>query len=295
MLTDDRTRTIVTEQVGTGVAPERSYDSAYMGRLALPATPLTVQQFPHILEAGIGTVSPTGADPYVYAYSFPTGTTPNTLKTYTIESFNAAVTADMQEMEYAFVESFTVAGNAGEAWTMASNWVGRQLTNSTATSLSTLVTVEELLVPRTKLYIDDTGGTVGTTQVTGTFMGATMTFNTGWAPVPVGDGQLYYADIKHTPPSITFSVTLELEDTSVVDEERAHYAANDIRLIQFDMEGASASALCQIDMAARWDTVQAYANSNGNTTVTFDGHVVYSSADSLFCDITVTNALASLP
>jgi hypothetical protein len=40
------------------------------------------------------------------------------------------------------------------------------------------------------------------------------------------------------------------------------------------------------------DTVGDYTNSEGNTTVTFDGHIVASGADSLSLTAIVTNQIA---
>lgn len=298
MLRDERTRNIVTEQVGVNMNGERSYDTWLLGRLSMPATPLTFEQLPHLLEAGIGTVSPSGADPYVYAYSIPTGTSLNTLKTYTIEGYNTVADADMQEMAHCYVESISLSASAGEAWTMAAEWVGAQLSNTTPTSLTTQVAVQEALLARTSLFIDATGGTIGSTQKSGVLMGADLTINTGVAYVPVGDGNLYYSALKFTPPSIEFSLTFELEDdsgTSLVDIERAIYASDAVRLIRLDIDGSDSDRQVRVDMAAKYDSVGGYDNADGNTTVTFTGHVVNSTTDSQFFDVTVTNKVASLP
>lgn len=299
MLEDARNRVIVDEQVGLLVPAERSFDTSYLARLAMPSTPLTFEQFPHILEAGVKTDTPTdNTGSYTYDYSFPTGTTPNTIKTYTIEAFNAMADADMQEMQYSFVEEFEISGSAGEAWEMSANWVGRQLTNSTPTSLSTLVAVNEALVAKTKLYIDDSGGTIGSTQKTGVFMGGSMTVTTGLVPVMVGDGNLYFSAVKPTKPEITFALTIELEEdggTSLVDDLRTAYASNDTNLIRLEIDGPDANHSIVIDMAAKYDNISSYENSDGNTTVTIEGHAVYSSTDSLYWECAVTNTLSALP
>jgi hypothetical protein len=294
-LEDARTRTTVDEQIGLMVQAERTYDSAYLGRLTMPGSPLTFEQVPHILEAGVGTVSPSGADPYVYTYTMPTGSTPNTLKTYTMEAYNALVTGDYREMEYCFVEEFTFSFSGDEAWQVSANWLGRQLSTGTATSLSTLQSVNEALGRRTKLYIDATGGTLGSTQKTGVLMGANMTVRTGWQPVPVGDGNLYFSGVKYTHPEITFSMTLELEDSSVVADERAIYESNAVRLFRWEMDGADADHEMKIDFAGVYDSIGQYENSDGNTTVTLEGHGVYSSTDSEYWEAAVTNSLSSLP
>lgn len=297
-LEDARTRNIVEEQVGLIVNTERSYDSMVMGRLSMPATPLTFEQVVHILEAGVQTVTPSAGPPYDYSYAMSTTNTPNTLKTYTIEAYNTVADDDMREMEYSFVEEFTLAYNGAEAWTMAANWVGRQLTDTTPTSLTTLVSVEEAIGARTKLYIDDTstGDLATADQITGVIMGASMTVNTGWQIVPVGDGNLYFSGIKSTAPEITFEITMELEETdgtSTVATERAIYESDTVRLFRLEIDGSGTSGMV-IDWAGKYDSIGGYTNSDGNTTVTFSGHGVYSSTDSLYWETVVTNGIASL-
>jgi hypothetical protein len=292
---DARERTIVEEQVGLLINAERVYDASTMAKLAMPATPLTFEQFPHILEAGVGTVSPSGANPYTYTYAMPTGNTVNTIKTYTIEAYNAVATADYREMDYSFVEEFTMEAKAGEAWMMSANWVGHGPKTGTATVLSTLLPVEEAQLMKTKLYIDASGGAVGTTQKTGVLMGASVKVKTGLVPVPVGDGNIYFTATKFVKPEVTFSLTMELESTSHVNAERTAYEAGSVRLIQLTCDGSSASRIMLLKFAGKYDKFDGYNNSNGNTTVTMSGHAVYSSADALFWSCAITNATATLP
>ena len=294
---DARNRVIVDEQVGLLVSAERSFDASLLARLAMPATELTFEQLPHILEAGVGTdaapVNNTGS--YTYQYAFPTGSTPNTIKTYTIEAYNAMSNADMQEIPYCFVEEFELSGKYGEAWTMGATWVGRQLLNTTPTNLSTLVSVTEAPFARTKLYIDAAGGAVGSTQKTGVLTAADMTVTTGIIIVPVGDGNLYFATHKFTKPEITFSLTVEVESGGLVDQLRTSYKDNDTLLYRWAIDGPDANHSVVIDFAGNLDAVGNYENSDGNTTVTLEGHVVYSATDALFWECEVTNTLASLP
>ncbi len=213
----------VDENVGLLVQAERTYFTKHAGRLAMPSTELTFEQVAHILEAGVKTVSPTGTNPYTRTYSYPTDNTVPTPKSYTIETYNNLADADAMQMNGCLVEEFTFEGNAREAWKMSSTWFGRRPATTTPTALSTLVTVEEALIPKTLLYIDASGGTVGTTQKSGVFMGAQIRVKTGLIPLPVGDGNLYHPTYKWTKPEITFTITMELEEdtgTSMVGAGR---------------------------------------------------------------------------
>jgi hypothetical protein len=292
MLEDTRERVIVEEMVGAFAKSERSYDGKIQAAWAQPSTPLTYEQVAHIFEAGIKTATPSGTGPYVRAYTYPyTGTTVNTIKTYTIETGSATVAEDQYEAGYAFVESFELSGSFGEAWTMSSNWIARQMVQESRTAALSLAAVNEALFPHTKLYIDASGGTIGTTQMSGVLMSASVNVTTGLMIVPVGDGNLYYAAHKWTQPDIQFSFTLELEDSSVVADQRDSYRDDDVLLFRLNI--TDGTRVLNLDWAGKYDTVGDYTNSDGNTTVTFDGHAVASSTDSLTFAATLTNGVAT--
>ena len=296
MLEDAREYTKVEEQIGAFTQGERTYAAKLLGKWNMPSTPLTFEQVNHILEAGVKTATPTGTNPYTYVYAYPyTGTSVNTIKTYTIEAGSATVTGDVREMEYCYVESFEFSGKFGEAWMMQSNWQGRQLSASTFTAALTVPTVEEALFQKTTLYIDATGGTIGTTAKAGVLMSSSFKVKTGLVPVPVANGQLYFYATKWTQPEITFSITMELEDTvGLVAAERAIYEANTVRLFRLKCLGSGSKSF-QIDFAGKYDKISDYNNDNGNTSVTFDGHAVASSADSISTTFTLINTLATVP
>lgn len=292
MLQDTRERVVVEEQIGAFVQAERSYDGKIEAAWAQPSTPMTYEQVAHIFEAGIKTATPSGAGPYVRAYDYPySGTTVNTIKTYTIEAGSATVSADVYESEYAFVESFELSGSFGESWMMSSNWIARQMTQTAFTGSLTVPTVNTALFPHTSLYIDATGGTIGSTQKSGVLMSANLNVTTGLQVVPVGDGNLYYAAYKWTQPEITFSLTLELEDGSIVATERGVYRADTVQLFRLGI--TDGTRILNLDWAGKYDDVGDYTNSNGNTTVVLTGHAVASSTDSLSLTATLTNGVAA--
>jgi len=279
------------ENVGLLVPTERVYISQLGAALSIPDTEATYEHLPHIFEAGIKTATPTGSGPYVYAYA-PGVSTANTIKTYTLESGNA-IAGDGNEMAYGFVESFTLSGKVGEAWKVSSNWRGRQKTVSTMTGSLGLTAVEEILFGKTKLYIH--ASTIGTTIQTGVLLEASVTVNTGIQPVFAADGTLYFTSHKITPPSLDFTLTVELENTATtVATERAFWKSQATRLIRLITTGSGSSGLT-IDIAGKYTSVGGYQNSNGNTTVQLSGSAVYYPTTPLFFSFSVTNGLATLP
>lgn len=292
-LTDERTKETVEEQVGALVMPERTYTSKYMGKLQMPATPLTFEQVCHILEAGVKAASAGSAPGYKRTYTFPVSNTPNTIKSYTIEAYNTFVSSDGRKMPYCFVEEFELSGNAGEAWQMSATWTGRQLVTMTPTSLTTVIPVKEAMFPKTLLYIDDEGSN-GNTQMLGVLMGLTMRVKTGIITVPVGDGSLYFASHKFTKPEVTYTLTLELEDTSVVAAERLKYESDVMRSFKTTCAGADANHQFDMIWCGYYDSVSDYQNADGNTTVQLEGHCAFSTTESVYWTCEVTNGRASL-
>lgn len=296
-LDDARKRKRYLPQVGLLAPEEVTYDTFLLGKLALPQRPLTFQQFPYTLDAGIKTVTATGVGPYIWTYPAAAGATPNTVKTCTLEAGNVVVPTDNYKMEYSVVEEFSLTAKNEEEWMLSDNWFGRQLTQATMTAaLAAPTALEVATLARTKLYIDAIGGTVGTTQKTGVLMGATMKVKTGLVYVPVGDGSLTFAGIKTaSPPEITFTMVWEVEDSSVVAAERAFYRSATKRLFKWQIEGVTpASAKIEITWAGRYSGFKSYDNANGNTTITVEGYADYDTTAALLWQAIVTNQVATL-
>lgn len=295
---DDRKRETAEEDVGILANAERSFDTFHGATAQIPDTPLTFEQVLHLFEAGIGTVSPTGAGPYVYAYAPSLTDTPNTIKSYTLRIGNKVATADQRLIPYATMQEIKLSGKQSEAWMMGGTWQGNRVTTGALTGALSLAAVEEAIFAKTSLYIDATGGTIGTTQKSGVLMGFEITYQTGIEYVPVGDGELYATAHKMGRPRVNFSMTLELEqDTGVstVNAERTFYESNTLRLIQLSVAGSSGRALV-LKLAAKYDAVtEASKEGDHNTVVTFEGHCDYSSTDALFFSATVTNNVATVP
>lgn len=293
MLEDLSDIKVIPEQVGLLTVPERAYISKIAARLAMPPSAVTFEQIPHIFEASIGTATPTGAGPYVRAYAVPIDATINTYKTYTIETGNTNVPTDQLEMEYSYVDEVEFSGRIGEPWMAGVTWLGRQVTPATMTSALALPTVTDALFNKTKLYIDASGGTLGTTQKLGTLISAKLRFRSGLLQVPVGDGNFYFNVLKPGKPQLDFSITIEVESGSLIASERAAKAANSTRLFRLLIDQNTNNKI-QFDFAGRYDKVGNYESSEGNTHVTLDGHATVDTAATLFFTSTITNNVATL-
>ena len=260
---DTRIRKIKEEDVGTLVAAELAYDTRLGATLAMPSTELTFEQVTHLLEAGIMTATPSGAGPYTRAYSLPLSTA-RTIKTYTLEAGNVLAPADNMEIPYGFVSEMELSGKVDEAWMMSATWLGQQWSASTLTSALSVPAVEPALFGKTRFYVNDSGGTIGTTQISAMLLEATVKIETGIQFVPMGNGGLYPVAHKYVKPAGTFTLAYELEETtgvSFVAAERAKWQAGSGRLIRLDVPGSSASRNFRMDFYAIYDKFGAYENS----------------------------------
>lgn len=293
---DTRIRKIKEEDVGTLVAAELSYDTRLGATLAMPPCELTFEQAPHLLEAGILTATPTGSGTYTRVYALPLSTA-RTIRTYTLEAGNVLAPADQMRIPYSFVSEMEFSGKADEAWMMSATWLGQRWVTAAMTSALSIPAVEPALFGRTRFYVDNSGETIGTTQVSGILLEATIRVETGIQFVPVGDGNLYPTAHKYVRPRGTFTLAYELEQTgaaSFVAAERSRYQNNAGRLIRLDVPGSSAARNFRIDFYGIYDKFGAYENSDGNISVKAEGHFGYSSTDSLFVTFTVINSIASM-
>jgi len=281
------------ESVGILAPTGRTYIGQHAAMLSIPDTELTFEQVAHVFEAGIETATPGSTPTFTRDYAYPVNATAKAIKTYTLESGNKTA-GDGNEMAYAFVESFTLSGKAGEAWKVASNWRGRTKTVAALTAALSIPTVEEALFSKTKLYIDAEGGTIGTTQKTAVLLEASIQVTTGIVPVFTGDGALHFTQHKNIPPTIAYTITMELEDGGAVAAERVAHAAQTTRLIRLLCDGSTANKKLTIDLAGKHMSFGGYQNSSGNTTVQVSGEAVYSSTAALFFDIELINGMATI-
>jgi len=297
---DQRETVFPEEDVGYISGLDRSYVPKLQAAIEMESVPATFEQLPHILEAGIKTVTPTqdgtGTD-YIYNYTLPE-TTLNTLKTYTIEGGD---NQEVEEMEYAFVPEFALEGKPGEAWMMSASWLGRQVSLSAFTGSLSIPTVEEILFGKTKLYIDAVSGTFGTTQKSNTLLGASLKVTTGWVPVFTGDGNLYFSFNKLVRPEIVLDITFEHDGSAAA--EKVNWRAQTPRLIQLKAEGSTVATpgttysvkTMIVNLAGKFEKFSKIDEVDGNDVVTGTFRNRYNATEADAGSIIIVNELSVLP
>ena len=181
-LKDSRETIAVEEQLGVALKSSRKYASMLLAELSLPVTPLTPEQAVHVFEAGIkqvntGVADGSGSSGFKYAYPFG-ATAINTTSYYTIETGDED---QAEEAEFCFVKSFTITAVKGEAVQISSEWVGRQVVNSTFTGALSAPAVSQLHASAGSLFIEAASGTFGATAVAaGNLLEMTFEVSTGY-------------------------------------------------------------------------------------------------------------------
>lgn len=289
----------VPEDIGYLAPVNRTHIPAVGGALTLDDTPATFEQLPYIGMAGIKAVTPTqdgvGSD-YIYDFVFST-TAANSLKTYTLEGGDDA---GAEEMAYGFVEKFTLTGKPREAIMVKSDWVARQVAPSTFTGALAVPTVEDMLFQKSKLYIDNSAGTIGSTQITNSFMGFEFSAKTGLISKFTGDGNKYFSFTAITEMELELKVTFEHDSNAV--SEKAAWLAETLRLLRISVQGSALQTpgttysykTMNLDFAGKWKSFEKIDEVDGNDIVTGTFMPLYSSTDTLFAKMTIVNELSAL-
>ena len=301
MPVDEQVKIMPEENIGYTSKVTRQYTPKKLASMAFPAVPATFQQILHVCEGGIKTVSGTQdgtGSGYIRNYPLPSGDQ-NTIKTYTIEGGDNKV---VEEMEGSFVVDFELSGKKNEAWMLSSNWQGRQSTVSSFTIALSVPTVSEMLFNKSKLYIDDVGGTLGATQITNGFIEAKLKVTTGMKAQFTGDGNLYFSFIDFIGAKATFEFTLL--HNSVTAAERVKWRSDTARQIRLLIEGNTfgsagttySKETMRIDMAGMYTSFgppnEEDEGSNANKIV-FE--CAYDPTAALFVNILNVVALSSIP
>ena len=131
----------------------------------------------YFLEGVMGVVTPSGAGPYDYDGVAPLGTKP-TLREQTFVHGTADYVKGLQG---GLVQELVLSLAHGSEGRMSGRIMGQEVATDALESLSDR-TVNPIMGDHVTLYIDDFGGTIGTTEVVATAFNLELTLRSGVAP-----------------------------------------------------------------------------------------------------------------
>lgn len=291
------------EDIGFVSGVDRTYIPQLSGNIQMESVPATFEQLPYILSGGVeniitGVADGAGTD-FIYQYDYPT-TALQTITTYTIEGGDDQ---EAEELNGAFVESFALTGIGGEALMMEALWQGRTITVAAFTSQPATPAVEDILFGNMKLYIDAIGGTIGTTQVSQTFLGMNYACVTGWKFKFSGDGALS-PGIRYFDKSafeIVVEITFEHDTTGVA--RKVDWRAQTPRLIRIENTGSAfgtagttySNHTLLLDFAAKLENVTKIDEQDGNDILNVTFRARYNTTAAFFAQTIVVNEITALP
>jgi len=289
---------VVDEDIGQHIPKGRTYLASEYGEFTMPDQPATFEQMPYILACGVKAVTAGVADGtgsgMIYEYPQPV-TGGNSIKAASIEAGdNVAV----DEITYGTVEEWTLSGATKDVIKVSAKWFGRTNVDGSFTAALTAPAVEDMVFAGTKLFLDNSGGQPGSTQVSGSFLAFKVDWKTGWKGVFTGDGNAYFTEVEYQGAEITGSWTLRNDALGKAERELAR--AGTIRLAKLLIEGSALQAAGTVyskksvvfQGAIQYDNVPDWSDSDGRVTVQLPWHVVDS--DDIVPTVTVVIPAVSL-
>ena len=277
-LEDLREVTFPEEFIGVIGGGDRSYIAKVEGALTMDDTDCTFEQLPHILIAGIantttGTQDGTGSA-YIYTYNIAHSTAP-TIQTYTVR---AGDNQQAEIMEYAFVNSFSIKGNAGEAVMMSAEWTGRQVTTGSFTGSVAVPSVETVLASRGALSLSAVSDTYGQTTVDDSLLAFEVNYSNllapkyAFAPGGLTVNPPYFSFTYAGNREITGSLTFEHNAAAVAEREAfRNQTPRLLRLWFFGSDITTADSYSnkqlKIDLPIKYESFDALDDQDGNSIV----------------------------
>jgi hypothetical protein len=297
------------ERVGRFGGTTRSYTPRTGSEIPLDGD-ATFEQLPYIFNAGIYLTTPT------------TDSGSSIVRTWNVQaaSSDAFATTDLgtlviengdnndaERARFVFIREFTLTGKQGEGMMVTAVGQGRESSTATFTAVGSTDLenpCETILFSKVALYIDDSTGTIGTTQVTETILDFNLKHTTGWVELPARDGRLDFGNIKHVDDEIMVDMTWE--HNTFASTEKAAWRNQTERAIRIEWSGTALSStdtystkLLRLDYVGKWQTFAAEGleEQDGDNVVKGTFHVGSSITGSAYSKATYTivNEIATLP
>lgn len=227
----------------------------------------------------------TGSTPAGYTHTFtPTAATDN-LATATFKCGDGAVA---YLFDRGAVNTMTMRWNpaaGGDAYWMVSVEIFCRFKGTTTFDAPSALTRHKIAAKGTKVYVDATGGTIGTTQVTGAIRSGSITINNQIEEKIFSEDTDYAsADFGRGEQIITFDIVREY----LADTELAFLRAGTVRKIRISKEGDNIGAtpttayLFKIDLpVARYTPRLAPSWQGQNRILTMAGQALRNSGNTV--------------
>jgi hypothetical protein len=264
---------------------------------------LTFEQPLYVWNMGLAALTtPTGAGAD-RTWQFTPSVTAPTLNTFTLGYRKSDGTTNWDErIAYLFAESWEISANIGENAKITADLVGRPVELATAiTGAIAVPTVNYVPSSLFKLYINDTFGTLGTTQKTCTIVSFRLTYTTPFQAKFYLDGRADLSFCGHGLKDADYSLEIVAEYTAdmLAEQQKADDNPGALRYIRLEAVGATLGASnyeIEIDGAFEYEQggFDVDGDRDGNGTVTLRLVGSYDAANALGLKAKAVNAMTTL-
>jgi hypothetical protein len=221
-------------------------------RIAVPETPVVYDQIQNFLSSLKGAVSPSGTNPYTWAYA-PSLTANPAPDSWTIERRLSDGSAHIDnEWAYALWSELKFVYQIDRPLMFSAEGFARRVQASTLTAALALPTTEIPPAPLARCWIDAAWANLGTTLVAAQVLRAEVTIRTGLKPKMTFDGR---ADLDQTTHvfdpkerGIDAALTLMVKaDSGQYATEKTAAEAQTLRAVRLEILGTSSREF-ELDM-----------------------------------------------
>lgn len=251
---------------------------------------VTFEDLPFFLNMAMIQAAITGAGPFTYTHT-PATLAANTPRFYTVEFGD-----NVQAFKAAGVllKNLELSGKEGETWKVKADAFAKSIVTATFTGALADRVVVPALAEMTTLFMDDTGGTIGTTQKSATLVEWSWKLGDHFYPVFYQDGALTASTFgeKRFRPELELTAAFN----SGANTLRTKYLAGTRQLVRLRVTGA-ASRQITIDGAYQIleDPLVLDERDGGETIAKLKLGAEYDSTDALYSSIVVINNVSALP
>lgn len=248
------------------------------------------------IKGGVTGGAGDSGSPEMFLYTFTPSLATDDLKSVTLETGDALSSSLQYTSTQAMINSWTIRidpDNEG-GWLYDAELLARNYSQTAHTGSLTDRTTEVIKAPTTKLYIDD--ATIGSTQVTGKFISASITGNNNIHFKAFAEDEANFAANKIGRGARTFDAQIVLEFDS--EAEFAKMRAGTQRFVRIETLGSvihdAVTKKAQINMNGYWSTI-GWGDREGNIIATFGLMCFYNATSGYALQMVIQNALETLP
>lgn len=308
---DQRVMEYITEHIGIFGGANRLITPKLLAQLALTETNATFEQLPYLFAmlyggAKTGAADGSGSSGYLYTTTVPVSTGPTmTGKTMTWETGD---NARAHEMEYTHCIKVQLKGMAGEGLKVSATLQGRQATPVSFTGSLSPTAIDDILVSKGALYLEDADGDFGATQISQQVLGIDITLEAIWVPKWTMDGELYFQFIQYGGHTIKGNITFEHDTGDIVGsgDEIQKWRDRTPRLLRVEFTGDAYGTAgtgtafdgakgLRLDLPITWDKFNPVANMDGNSIIVADFTSKYDLTATTSGSIVIANEVSALP